>query len=194
MNTDDTHSVTWQWGDGSADTTNESDGSDTASHTYTAPGFYSVTVTVTDSTGLSDTESLSLTIVFDPEGGFATGSGTYNGGGSFSFSALYHPTGDTVSGSTTFRAPGVNFASTSTSWLVVTGNAATFFGQGNFNGAAGYTFLVAVTDGGSPGSKDRVRFQVSDLDGVVVYDTQPGDPINAPPTKGPTSGNVTVHD
>ena len=184
--------MTWQWGDGTADTTNESDGSDTASHTYVAPGFYVVTFTVTDSTGLSDSDSL-MVIVYDPDGGFATGSGTYAPGGSFSFSANYHPSGNSVSGATTFQAPGLSFSSTSTSWLVVRDGRATFAGQGRLNGNAGYSFLVSVTDGGSPGTKDRVRFQVSDSAGTVVYDTQPGDPINALPTTKPTSGNVTVH-
>ena len=76
---------------------------------------------------------------------------------------------------------------------MVSGNAGTYSGSGKLNGVSGYTYLVSVTDGGSPGSNDRVRFQIKDSGGAVVYDTQPGAPINATPTTTPTSGNVKVH-
>ena len=185
--------TTWDWGDGSPDTTHSAATSpDSATHTYAAAGFYTVTFTVTDSTGLSDTESL-MVIVYDPAAGFVTGSGTYAGGGSFSLSAKYNPSGTALTGTTSFAVPGTSFVSTSTSWLVVSGNAATYAGSGKLNGVSGYSYLVSVTDGGSPGSKDRVRFQVTDSGGAVVYDTQPGAPINATPTTIPTSGNVVVH-
>jgi PKD repeat protein len=193
INEDDTFITTWDWGDGSPDTVNSPASSpDGVSHTYAAAGFYTVTFTVTDSTGLSDTDSL-LVIVYDPAAGWVTGSGTYAGGGTFSLSAKYNPAGTAITGTTSFGVPGTSFVSTSTSWMVVTGTAGTYAGTGTLNGASGYSFLVSVTDGGSPGSKDRVRFQISDSDGDVVYDTQPGAPINAAPTTTPTSGNVVVH-
>ncbi len=94
---------------------------------------------------------------------------------SFSLSAKYNPSGTALTGTTSFAVPGTSFVSTSTSWLVVSGNAATYAGSGKLNGVSGYSYLVSVTDGGSPGSKDRVRFQVTDSGGAVVYDTQPGD-------------------
>jgi uncharacterized protein len=193
VNEDDTHSTTWEWGDGSPDTIHSPATSpDAASHTYTAAGFYTVTFTVTDSTGLSDSETLMM-IVYDPAAGWVTGSGTYTGGGTFSLSAKYNPSGTSITGTTSFAVPGTSFVSTSTSWMVVSGNAATYAGAGTVNGVSGYSFLVSVTDGGSPASKDRVRFQVTDSGGAVVYDTQPGAPINAAPTTTPTSGNVVVH-
>ena len=147
---------------------------------------------MTDSTGLSDTETL-LVIVYDPAAGWVTGSGAYAGGGSFSLSAKYHPSGASITGTSSFSAPGVAFVTTTTDWLVVSGSRGTYAGTGTYNGTGGYRFLIAVRDGGSPGSKDRVRFQVSDADGDVVYDTQPGAPIDAVPTTTPSSGNVVVH-
>jgi hypothetical protein len=46
----------------------------------------------------------------------------------------------------------VQFASTTTSQISVTGNTATFVGLGAVNGQTGYTFSVTATDGGPPGS------------------------------------------
>jgi hypothetical protein len=193
VNQDDTFETTWDWGDGSPDTVNSSATSpDSETHAFAAPGFYTVTFTVEDSTGRSDSASM-LVIVYKPSAGHVTGSGTYAGTNSFNLSAKYNPSGTTVNGSTTFTGPGFTFASTSTDWLVISGNTGTYSGSGTYNGDAGYTYLVSVVDGGSPSSADRVRFQVTDEDGAVVYDTQPGDPIGATATTPLTSGNVTVH-
>lgn len=193
INAGESHSGTWNWGDGSPNTVHPSiSGSDSATHAYAAAGFYTVTFTVTDDSGLSDSETLLVT-VFDPAAGSATGSGTYAGGGSFNFSASYKKPGTSINGSTAFSAPGMSFVSTSTSWLVVSSSTATFSGSGKLNGVSGYSFLVSAFDGGSPSSSDRVRFQVKDSTGAVVYDTQPGAPVNAAPTTPLTSGNVTVH-
>ena len=46
----------------------------------------------------------------------------------------------------------VQFVSTVTSAISVSGNSATFSGQGTLNGEAGYSFSVKTTDGGGPGS------------------------------------------
>ncbi|MEP7157863.1 MAG: ExeM/NucH family extracellular endonuclease [Chloroflexota bacterium] len=191
-NPGETHTSTWDWGDGSPDTVHSpSGGSDSASHTYAAAGFYIVTLTVTDDSGLSDTETLSV-IVFDPAAGHATGSGTYSDG-SFNFSAKYNKAGTSLSGTTQLNVNGMTFVSSAYQWLVVSGNRATFSGTGTLNGVSGYSFVVSVLDGGSPGINDRIRVQISQTGGPVVYDSQPGDPISAVPTSIPTSGNITVH-
>lgn len=46
----------------------------------------------------------------------------------------------------------VQFASTTTSQISVSGNTATFSGQGKLNGVAGYNFTVTAKDGGGVGS------------------------------------------
>jgi hypothetical protein len=46
----------------------------------------------------------------------------------------------------------VQFASTVTSAIALSGNTATFSGQGTLNGQAGYSFTVIAKDGGGPGS------------------------------------------
>jgi hypothetical protein len=57
----------FQWGDGTADliSTAVAPGSIGASHTYTAAGTYTITVTVTDASGLSNTDQTTVQVV-DP--------------------------------------------------------------------------------------------------------------------------------
>ena len=80
VGTQDTHKCTFIWDDATAPTTvNATGGSCSATHTYAAPGVYTVTVTVTDDDTGSDTEILSTFIViYDPGAGFVTGGGWIN--------------------------------------------------------------------------------------------------------------------
>jgi hypothetical protein len=64
----DTHTATVQWGDGSATQAlsvmqGAGFGSISGSHTFTAPGFYTATVTVTDDDGGSAMQSFSITVL-----------------------------------------------------------------------------------------------------------------------------------
>ena len=67
----DTHSAEWNWGDGStsAGVVSESNGSGSVagSHTYAAPGAYTVTLTVTDDDGGVGTATRQVTVVAEPE-------------------------------------------------------------------------------------------------------------------------------
>ncbi|GIW85918.1 MAG: hypothetical protein KatS3mg108_0242 [Isosphaeraceae bacterium] len=58
----DTHTATVNWGDGTITTASLSAGSLFASHTYSAGGSYTATITLTDSDGASTTQSLTLYI------------------------------------------------------------------------------------------------------------------------------------
>jgi hypothetical protein len=74
----DTHTVTWNWGDGTTSTTAmPGQGTAIGSHTYTAPGLYVVSAFVTDDDGgvSATVQAATLIPVFDPAAGFVTGGG-----------------------------------------------------------------------------------------------------------------------
>jgi hypothetical protein len=68
--TADTHTAVWDWGDGSTSagivTEVNGSGSVTGSHAYTAVGKYTITLTVTDDDGASDSSVFQYVVVFDP--------------------------------------------------------------------------------------------------------------------------------
>ena len=77
----------------------------------------------------------------------------------------------------------VQFAATDITSVSVTGNFATFSGDGTVNGSAGYRFTVSATDAGGPGSgKDTVLVQISGPNNFTY---------NAPATI--TRGDIVVH-
>jgi uncharacterized cupin superfamily protein len=61
----DTHTAVWEWGDGTSPTNgdvNEVAQTVSGSHTYTAAGVYTVTLTVTDAAGASDSDEIVLVV------------------------------------------------------------------------------------------------------------------------------------
>ena len=207
----DPYTCTIAWDDGTANSTSiaVSGGSGTcdAAHSYTAAGVYTISVTVADGGGGSDTETV-MVIVYDPSAGFVTGGGTINslagaypasptitGKASFGFVSKYVkgktlPTGNTEF---QFQAAGLNFSSTAYEWLVVTGNKAQYRGSGTLNGVAGYTFKLTAWD--APGG-DKIRMQIWDSANTVVYDNrlgQPEDIDNPSGVQGLLSGSIVIH-
>jgi PKD repeat protein len=68
--TADTHTVVWDWGDGNSDTIDPATSPISASHSYAAPGFYTIELTVTDNDGGSGTSMFQYVDVNDPTGSF----------------------------------------------------------------------------------------------------------------------------
>lgn len=192
----DTHTVQWDWNDGtsSAGTVNDGPGSGTGTgaHAYLSPGLYPITVTVTDSAGNQAKTTTDYVVVYNPNGGFVTAGGWFNGPGgraNLGLNAKYLKGAPT--GQTEFQAPNLNFHSTSYQWLVITGSRAQLKGFGTINGAGNYGFMVTLTDGGR---SDGVRMKIWDAaTGRVVYDTQPGASDLAPVTTLLGGGSVVVH-
>ena len=111
------------------------------SYTFTAPGVYSVKLTVTDDDGGAGTATTvagleALVVVYDPSAGFVTGGGwidspagayaadpTLTGRANFGFVSKYRHGANVPDGQTEFqfKAGDLNFHSTAYEWLVVAG-------------------------------------------------------------------------
>ena len=60
----DTHTATWEWGDGTSSAGTISGGTVTGSHAYSAVGTYTVTLTVTDSHNNTDTSTVQVVVTY----------------------------------------------------------------------------------------------------------------------------------
>ena len=206
--TGDTHTCAASWDDGtnSAGVVAEANGSGTctATHTYTTPGVYTISMTVTDDEGASDTEQW-LVVVYDPNGGFVTGGGwinspagayrpdpTLTGRANFGFVSKYKKGATVPEGQTEFQfqTGNLNFHSSSYQWLVVAGSKAQYKGTGTINGSGSYGFLLTAYDG----SPDRFRIKINGPSGVV-YDNKFGssDDIDGADPQAINGGSIVVH-
>jgi len=212
----DTHTAAWDWGDGttSVGTVTESGGSGSVSgsHAYTSTGVYTVTLTVTDDDGGSDTAIFEYVVVYDPSAGFVTGGGwinspagaytagpTLEGKATFGFVSKYQkgttvPTGNTEF---IFHVAGLKFKSTSYEWLVIAGARAQYKGSGTINGAGDYGFMLTAIDGqiNGGGGTDKFRIKIWDrTTDTVIYDNQVGETDDyANPTTAIAGGSIVIH-
>jgi probable HAF family extracellular repeat protein len=193
-----THTAAWSWGDAStaqSGTVTESNGAGSVSgtHTYSAAGVYSVSVTVTDSTGRSAQVSRDV-VVYDPSAGFVTGGGwimsppgayrqdaTLAGRATFDFVSKYKKGATVPTGNTEFRfrAAHLNFQSENHDWLVIGGARAQYKASGTINGSGDYKLMLTAVDGKllGKGVADRFRIKIWHYDAdlqadVVDYDNQ----------------------
>ena len=204
----DTHVCSINWDDG---TTSTFAGAHTcnSTHAFSAAGVYTVTVTVTDDDGASDTKMV-MVIVYDPTAGFVTGGGwivsppgayrpdqTITGRADFGFVSRYQKGASVPTGETEFQfqLAGLNFHSSSYDWLVVSGTKkAQYKGIGTVNGSAGYAFLLTVYDNGSSGDKFRIKIWQQST-GTVIYDNNYGAPTDID-SASPTTisgGSIVIH-
>lgn len=197
----DTHTCTVNFDDGTAPQAGTvANGVCTApSHTYSAAGVYTVTVTVTDDDlGSGDSTAETLVVIYDPAGGFVTGGGWFNspagafkadelltGKATFGFVSKYKKGASVPTGNTEFqfKAGDLNFHSESYEWLVVNqdGTNAQFTGEGTINGAGTYKFMLWAGDN----NPDTFRIRITEVGGGVVYDNGIDQPING--------GSIVIH-
>ncbi len=148
-----------------------------SSKAFSAPGVYSVVLTVNDNLGgISIVDSngglKEIVIAYDANGGFVTGGGWINspagaytadpsldGQGQLRLRLEVQEGRDRAGGETEFQfhAGNLNFKSTSYEWLVVTGRKAQYKGVGTINGSGSYQFLVSVIDG----TPDKIRVKIT---------------------------------
>jgi hypothetical protein len=198
VNTSDTHTAQWNWGDAGAATAgsvSESNGTGSASgsHVFTAAGVYNVSVAITDSSGRVSSVGRDI-VVYDPSAGSVTGNGWLNsplgaykanstlaGRASFSFVSKYTKGATAPSGTTEFhfQSAQLDFYSNIYDWLVVGGARAQYKGVGTLNGQTGYKFLLTAVDGAllAKGTPDRFRIKIWHFDAgsnadVTDYDNQ----------------------
>lgn len=212
----DTHTASWDWGDGNTTngTVTEANGSGsvTGTHTYTAQGVYTVTLTVTDKDGWAGSSSYQYIVIYDTNTNSVSGSKEFSspagaviadssatGKASFGFTAKYDSSGNLIPAgnkwaSFMFKSGNTNlsFNATSYQWLVVNGAKAVLKGSGTLNNTSGYSLLISAIDGSISGGTDYIRYQIKDSSGNVVYDTQPGAGNTDDPIIPVSKGKVTI--
>ena len=200
----DTHTASIDCGVGVAVQSDAPDGSAKGSCTFESAGMYSVQLTVSDDDGGSDTKrATGKVVVVDPNAGWITGGGWINTpadaysaapsvAGKLAFNVLARYEGETPVGSVDFKlsAAKLDFRSTSVAWLMVSGGGATLEGQGKLNGAGDYGFSLTVSDGNADAARIRVWKQSS---GALVFDSQPGAPVDADALTRLGGGSVQIH-
>jgi len=211
--TEDTHTITVDWGDGSQPTSVTLAGERSAemTHAYSSVGVFSPAVEVTDAAGESVSAQYDYLVVYDPDGGFVTGGGwissppgaytadaSLTGKASFGFVSKYKkgaklPTGETQF---QFKAGDLDFHSESYDWLVVAGAKAKYKGVGTINGQGYYGFMISAIDAKLTPSTDADLFRIKIWDKTtdqVVYDNQIGADEGADPTTAIGGGSIVVH-
>jgi hypothetical protein len=209
-----THTASWAWGDNStsAGTVTESNGigNVAGSHSYAAAGVYQTTLSVTDTGGLVGQRTSPYIVIYDPNGGYVTGGGTFNslagayvahpsltGSANFGFVAKYPHNGGAPTGNTELHFSDLNFHSSGYDWLVVTGAKAQYEGSGQINNAGNFGFTVTVIDGQASGGGgvDKIRMKIWDKNNgnAIVYDNQMGAPDSSNPTTAISGGSIVLH-
>ena len=185
----DTHTTTVDWDDGSADTYS-TPSPVSASHTYAAPGVFTLNITVDDDGG-SDSAAYEYVVIYDPDGGFVTGHGRIDsavegcndafpdfpdmphicdgagGNARFGFVSRYNRGATAPTGRTDFDfvSGDLHFDSEIYDWLVVNQDDANaqFKGSGSINGALapnGALYKFQIWAGAGTGSGGEDTFRI----------------------------------
>lgn len=125
------------------------------------PGIYTFFVVASDNAGnIAESEEIFF-VVYDPEGGFATGGGWFytdedsslpGGKANFGFTAKYKKDVSTGNLEFQYQDADINFKSMSIDWLAISAISAQFQGVGTINGEGLYTFRAQAKDNSEPGA------------------------------------------
>jgi probable HAF family extracellular repeat protein len=204
--------VDWSWGDGTpvqAGTVSASGnaGKASASHSFAAPGMYTVTATVVDGSGHS-TAVRHEVVVTGESGGMVAGAGAvlspagafarqpaYAGKARFRLLAPTAAAGGTAStaantaGRLHFDLPGLNFRSQDVRLQGVDGAAHVFTGTGALRGAGGYQFRLTTAPAVAASEPGRFALKIWHMDPVKKVDVVDYD--NARGVSGAAAVRVT---
>lgn len=190
-------------------------GTVSGSYKFTAPGVYKLQMNVTDQSGVtsyanSDGELDAIVVVYDPNGGYTYGGGSYHspagsfpsdpsvsGEVSYGFTVNYYKTATYPKGETQFNFTlgEFEFNAVNFDYLVINKTMAQFKGTGKITGGqSGVGFTMTVTDGDLDGTGvDKIRMKIyNKTNNAVIYDNQPGASDAALPTQAVGANSVVV--
>ena len=160
------------------------------------PGVYTLVAKAADKAGNVAFSEPVFFVVYDPDGGFATGGGWIlpdgestlpDGRANFGFVAKYKKDVSTGNLEFQYQDADINLKSMTIDWLTISSNKAIFQGTGTINNEGLYTFRVKAEDNGDPGV-DVDFFDIKIWEGI---DTE-ADPVHK--AKNTISGgNIVVH-
>jgi len=187
-------SYDWSFGD------NTTGSGVSVSHTYTAVGIYSATLTVADDSGIQASD-ITMVVVYDPTAGSATGGGWFwsakgnlkrnvesEGKATFGFVVKYKQGAAAGNLEFQYRVGDINLKSSNITWLIVSSSNAQFQGEGTINGEGLYTFRVLAKDGAQAGGQPD-EFTIKIWQGT---DTE-ADPIYQAINAQLGGGNIIIH-
>jgi hypothetical protein len=170
------------------------------------PGIYELCVRGTDSASNVGLPSCILLVVFDPEGGFATGGGwiesppgaftdepSLTGRATFGFVSKYRRGATVPEGNTQFqfRAAAMHFSGSSFEFLVINrgGTSAQFKGRGTINGGIApngteFRFMIWATDSDPDTFRIRIWWEDTGTE-YTVYDNGAAQPLGG--------GSIVIH-
>ncbi|MDF2157820.1 HYR domain-containing protein [Algoriphagus sp. CAU 1675] len=203
----------WIWDDGEETVLSSPFTDYSASHIYTTPGVYQISLVLTDECGNETVGYTDLAVIFDPNGGFVTGGGWIwspkgsmpsdyeaEGRANFGFVAKYRKGSNKVDGHTEFQFKNGDLTFNSTSHedmsLVVAGYKAIYKGIGRVNGIDGYSFMVSAIDGAKKEIEEADKFRIKIWDiqtSEVIYDNQQGESDNSDAKTEISGGSIIIH-
>lgn len=210
-NGDTPYLASFNWGDENTSDGAISEGLLTGSHVYDSAGVYVLSLTLTDSCNVVSVREFKYIVIYDPDGGFVTGSGVIysppgaslefpdsTGYASFGFVSKYDKKKQVPKGNTEFQfdAGELDFISNEYEWLVVSGAKAKFKGRGSINGESGFQFMISAIDGDlkQKGDPDIFRIKIwNEETQDVVYDNEMGVSLDEDPTTRISEGSIVIH-
>jgi PKD repeat protein len=187
----DTLTAVWDFGDGSTETIEDAEGSISTAHAYAESGFYTATLTVTDTLGAEAQSVHEYVIVYDPTcTGEVSGSGTMDDGLGFSLIVKYKK--EVAGGNVGFNLPdGSKFKADSIDWIIIKDDCAWIAGSGSLDKASGYDFQLVVTNGKYTGEPDTLRLFLTSGD-ETIYNNEPEASIIDLPATAIGGGNIEI--
>ena len=205
---DNISAAVWVWGDGSGSEGNIGDSLITGSHSYSHPGLYTISLTITDAEGDSASLQHRYVVIYDPTTDIVAGIGSFHspvgsyvnkpnakGKVDFGFGIQTTNGSNEPQGKVVFKtnAGDIKFTAKSFESMDIAGKTAIVTGTGMLNGEGNQHFQLSMNDDSSLTGMDYIRLQIWDSLGTVVYDNQMGDSLNAVATTALNTGNIVVH-